>query len=72
MTSYDSDDSEAELLIVHTTLAELLQFVVARDEVRRISAPLLERDERDDTLALPSATTMPASGAVATKLKAAS
>jgi hypothetical protein len=60
MIDYDADDTSLEALIEHCSLDDLLQFVVARDEVRRIPAPLIERDERDDALALPCSPTMPA------------
>ncbi len=60
MSDYDTDERTSEFLIQHLPLADVLAFVAARDEVRRIPAPLLERDERDDTLALPSSPTMPA------------
>ena len=72
MTSYDSDDSEAEFLIQHLHLDRVFAFVIARDEVRRIEIPLVERDEKDDRLVPSHYPTMPASGVVATKLKAAS
>jgi hypothetical protein len=60
MIDYDADDTSLEFMIQHSTVDALLQFVVARDEVRRIPAPLIERDERDDALALPCSPTLPA------------
>lgn len=60
MADYDSDESNIELLIQHSSLADVLAFVIARDDVRRIPSPPLERDENDDMLAPPSRQTMPA------------
>ena len=63
MTDYDSDERGAEFLIQHLSLDQVLAFVLARDEVRRIEIPLVERDERDDRLVPGHYPTMPASGA---------
>lgn len=72
MANYDSDDSEAEFLIQHMPLEQVLAFVVARDDVRRIESPQVERDEHDDRLVPAHCPTMPASGVVARKMRAAS
>ena len=57
---YDTDESNAEFLIQHFPLADVLAFVHVRDEVRRIAAAM----PVDADVAPATAPTLPAAGNV--------
>lgn len=57
----DTDEVHTEFLIQHFPLADVLAFVAARDEVRGIAVPSVERPADLERTDMP---TMPAAGFV--------
>ncbi len=43
-----SDEQIEDFLLQHARVADVLEFVVARDDVRRIGVPLVERVALED------------------------